>query len=141
MDFKRSYTEIYNKFSKKFPIVNGDGSYSRDFTYIENVIYMNYLALTTNNQKALNRVYNTACGEKITILEMAQTIKSEMLKTDLSIKNIEIKFGPKRVGDVPHSKANISKAKKLLNYVPTHFFKEGINETIKWYMSKKKYEI
>ena len=135
------YAAVIPKFisdfkNKKSPIINGDGSYSRDFTYIDNVIQMNYLALTTENKKALNQVFNTACGEKVKIIEMAEVIKKEMTKYDNSIRNIDIKFGPKRVGDIPHSKASIKKASELLNYTPSYFFEAGIKETIKWYINQ-----
>lgn len=136
------YASVIPKFISSFknkiaPIINGDGSYSRDFTYIDNVIQMNYLALRTKNKSALNQIYNTACGEKIEIKTMAEIIRKEISKYDTSINDIDIKFGPKRIGDVSHSKACIKKAKELLNYKPSHFFQEGILETIKWYMNQQ----
>ena len=135
------YAAVIPKFissfkNKKAPVINGDGLYSRDFTYIDNVIQMNYLALSTKNKSALNQIFNTACGEKIEIKKMAEIIRKEMSKYDSLINNIDIKFGPKRIGDIPHSKASINKAKHLLNYRPSHFFKEGITETIRWYMNQ-----
>lgn len=136
------YAAVIPKFITSFknkiaPVINGDGSYSRDFTYIDNVVQMNYLALITKNKSALNQIFNTACGEKVEIKTMAEIIRKEMSNYDSSVKNIGIKFGPKRIGDVPHSKASIIKARELLNYKPTHFFQEGILETIKWYMNQQ----
>ena len=136
------YAAVIPKFITSFknkiaPIINGDGSYSSDFTYIDNVVQMNYLALVTKNKSALNQIFNTACGKKIEIKTMAEIIRKEMSNYDSSINKIDIKFGSKRIGDVPHSKASIEKAEELLNYRPTHFFQEGILETIKWYMNQQ----
>lgn len=115
------------------PIINGDGTFSRDFTYIDNVIQMNILAITTDNNDALNQVYNTAVGDRTTILEMAHLLKTYLSAFDSKIADIEIKHGPNRKGDVPHSLASIEKAQKLLDYNPTHEFKEGLQEAVKWY--------
>ena len=120
------------------PVVNGDGSYSRDFTYIDNVLQMNYLAITTTNQAAVNQVYNTAVGDCVSLLEMSDTIKEGLSAYDANIKNIELTFGPFREGDIPHSQASIEKAKKLLGYQPTHNFKEGIKESLEWYYKNHK---
>lgn len=115
------------------PIINGDGTYSRDFTYIDNVIQMNEKAMLTNNSEAVNTVYNTAVGDRTTIKEMANLLKSYLSVYDSKIANIEIKFGVNRVGDVPHSLASIEKANKFLGYEPTHNFKEGLKEAVDWY--------
>ena len=120
------------------PIINGDGSYSRDFTYIDNVIQMNYLAMTTKNPDAVNQVFNTAVGDRITIKEMAETIKQGLTKYKKEVSEIPLQFGPERLGDVPHSQASIEKAKKLLNYSPTHTFEEGIEASLEWYYNNLK---
>ena len=104
-----------------------------DFTYIDNVLQMNYLAMTTQKLEAVNQVYNTAVGDRITIKEMAETIKMGLALYNPEIKHINIQFGPTRKGDVPHSQASIDKAKKLLNYKPTHTFKQGIEASLAWY--------
>jgi UDP-N-acetylglucosamine 4-epimerase len=104
--------------------INGDGEYSRDFTYIKNVVYANYLALTTENQKTFNNVYNIGAGGRIKIIEMYNIIK-DILNSDLQPIFKEI-----RKGDIPHSNADISKAKKDLNYIPLYDFKQGIYEYI-----------
>ena len=115
------------------PVINGDGTYSRDFTYIDNVIQMNILAITTDHEDALNQVYNTAVGDRTTILEMANLLKTYLSEFDSKIADIKIKHGPNRKGDVPHSLASIEKAQKYLGYQPSHKFKEGLQEAIKWY--------
>ncbi|RRO15903.1 SDR family oxidoreductase [Flavobacteriaceae bacterium 14752] len=115
------------------PVINGDGTFSRDFTYIDNVIQMNILAITTDNNDALNQVYNTAVGDRTTILEMAHLLKTYLSAFDSKIADIEIKHGPNRKGDVPHSLASIEKAEKRLGYKPTHEFKEGLKEAVNWY--------
>ena len=75
-------------------MVNGDGSYSRDFAYIDNVLQMNYLAITTTNQAAVNQVYNTAVSDCVSLLEMSDNIKEGLSAYDANIKNIELTFGP-----------------------------------------------
>ncbi|MGB2153715.1 MAG: SDR family oxidoreductase, partial [Flavobacteriaceae bacterium] len=104
------------------PVINGDGSYSRDFTYIDNVLQMNYLAATTSNENAFNQVYNTAVGGRISILEMTTQLIYGLKKLDPGLSKIKIEFGPERLGDVSHSQASIDKAKRLLGYQPTHNF-------------------
>jgi UDP-N-acetylglucosamine 4-epimerase len=115
------------------PVINGDGNYSRDFTYIDNVIQMNELALFTNNPEAINTVYNTAFGDRTTLNDMIYYLKEYLSEYDSSIKEIPIIYGPNRVGDIPHSLASIDKAKKLLNYSPQYSFKDGLKEAVKWY--------
>lgn len=109
------------------PTINGDGSYSRDFTFVRNVVEANYLALTTNNNECFGEIFNIGAGGKITILEMYNSIKN-ILKSD-----IEPIFGKNRLGDIPHSNANIDKAKRLLNYDPKIQFDDGIKLTIDYY--------
>ena len=138
-----AYAAVIPKFVGQFlkgesPIINGDGSFSRDFTYIDNVIQMNELAMTTSNQEAINQVYNTAVGHRISILEMADFIREGLADFDPSIREIEIIKGPNRAGDVPHSQASIEKAKNLLNYKPTHNFQKGLKESLTWYYNNLK---
>ena len=137
-----AYAAVIPKFIGQFlkgesPIINGDGSFSRDFTYIDNVLQMNYLAMTTTDLNAVNQIYNTAVGDRITILEITEMIREEISKKDNSIAKVRIKFGANRKGDIPHSQANIDKAKELLKYKPSHNFEEGITETISWYLKNK----
>ena len=120
------------------PIINGDGNYSRDFTYIDNVIKMNELAMTTQNPAAVNTVYNTAFGDRTTLNQMVNYLKEYLSDFDSSIKNITIVYGPNRAGDIPHSLASIEKAKNLLNYNPEFSFKDGLKEAVKWYWKNLK---
>lgn len=120
------------------PIINGDGNYSRDFTYIDNVIQINKLALFTENTAALNEVYNVAFGESSTLNELFNEIKLNLTQFDSKIAKIDCTHGEYRKGDIPHSLASIEKAKKLLNYSPSHSLKEGLRETIKWYWEQFK---
>jgi UDP-N-acetylglucosamine 4-epimerase len=133
-----AYAAVIPLFVKQFinhesPIINGDGSYSRDFTYIDNVVQMNLLAITTTNQNALNTVYNVAYGDRTTLLELTTLLKTHLSNFDQSIKNIEIKHRENRIGDIPHSLASINKAKQLLNYKPKFNINDGIKEAINWY--------
>ncbi len=137
-DPKGAYAAVIPKFviqlmKHESPTINGDGTYSRDFTYIDNVIQMNVLAITTDNENALNQVYNTAVGDRTTIKDMAELLKEYLSAYDSKIADIEIKHGPNRKGDVPHSLASIAKAKDLLGYKPTHEFEAGLKEAVDWY--------
>ncbi len=115
------------------PVINGDGEYSRDFTYIDNVVQMNMLALTTQNPDAVNQVYNTAFGERTTLNELVGYLKEFLSEYDAEIAEVEILHGPNRVGDIPHSLACIDKAKRLLGYEPHYCMRDGLREAVKWY--------
>jgi len=115
------------------PTINGDGSYSRDFTYIENVIQANKLAGFTENTAALNTVYNVAFGERTTLNDLYSYLRTELGKLDSTILQLEANYGPNRAGDIPHSLADISKAKSLLGYNPEYSVKAGLKEAAKWY--------
>ncbi|MCT6764014.1 SDR family oxidoreductase [Riemerella anatipestifer] len=137
-DPKGAYAAVIPKFviqliNHQSPVINGDGTYSRDFTYIDNVIQMNELAMLTNNPEAVNTVYNTAVGDRTTIKQMAQLLKEYLSKYDEKIGEVEILHGPNRIGDIPHSLASIDKAKEHLGYAPTHVFEEGLKEAVDWY--------
>ena len=119
------------------PVINGDGSYSRDFTFIDNVIQMNHLAALTNNKEALGEVFNTAVGDRTTLKQLAESLKHHLSKFDPTIASIEITYGPKRNGDIPHSLASIEKATTLLAYQPTHALEAGLKETVEWYITNK----
>ena len=133
-----AYAAAIPKFVSAFlrhesPVIHGDGKQTRDFTYIDNVIQINHLAATTENENAFNQVYNVAVGHRTSLLEVIDTIKAALSNYDPKIGEIEVNFGPSRPGDVRDSLADISKAKKLLGYRPTHDFREGIVEAIEWY--------
>ncbi|WP_420601471.1 SDR family oxidoreductase [Flagellimonas sp.] len=120
------------------PVINGDGSYSRDFTYIDNVVEMNILALTTTNKKALNTVYNVAFGERTDLNELVALLKKHLGSFDSRINDVNIIYGPPRQGDVPHSLASIQKAKDLLGYDPRFNIDSGLKEAINWYWKNLK---
>lgn len=115
------------------PIINGDGEYSRDFTYIDNVVQMNLLALTTENPEAVNQIYNTAFGERTTLNQLVGYLKEYLSEFDPAIANIEILHGSNRAGDIPHSLACVDKAKQLLGYNPEYSMRKGLKEAVKWY--------
>ena len=119
------------------PTINGTGENSRDFTYIDNVIQMNERAMLTENTEAVNTVYNTAVGDRTNLNELATYLKEFLTEFDSSIANIEIKHGPNRIGDIPHSLASVDKAKTMLGYEPTHKIKDGLKEAVKWYWEHK----
>ena len=115
------------------PVINGDGEYSRDFTYIKNVVQMNLLALSTQNPEAVNTVYNTAFGERTTLNQLASYLKECLCEYDPEIANVKILHGPNRLGDIPHSLASIEKAQSLLDYQPQYNLKEGLKDAVAWY--------
>ena len=115
------------------PTINGDGTNSRDFTYIDNVIQMNHLAATTDNNEAIGTVFNTAGGERANLLEMINLLKKYLTEYKQEISHVDIIHGPERLGDIPHSHASIEKAKKILGYKTTHNLQEGLKEAVDWY--------
>jgi len=138
-----AYAAVIPLFVKQFmnhesPVINGTGDYSRDFTYIDNVIQMNELAITTTNTDAVNTVYNTAVGDRTTLNQLVGYLKEYLTAYDAEIANVEIKHGPNRQGDIPHSLASVEKAKSLLGYQPTHTIGEGLKEAVKWYWDNLK---
>lgn len=133
-----AYAAVIPLFVKKFmnhedPNINGDGEYSRDFTYIDNVIQMNMLALSTDNPDAVNQIYNTAFGERTTLNQLVAYLKEYLSELDPEIAKIEPTHGPNRAGDIPHSLANVDKARRLLGYDPKFSMKAGLKEAVKWY--------
>ena len=115
------------------PLINGDGNYSRDFTYIDNVIQMNELAMTTQNPEAINTIFNTAYGERNTLNNLVDYLKKFLSAYNPKIANVPIEYGPNRAGDISHSLASIEKAKVLLGYDPQFSLEEGLKESIDWY--------
>lgn len=112
------------------PTINGDGTNSRDFTYVSNAVQANILSLFTSNREAVNQVYNIACGEQTSLLELFNGLNREA-GTDL-----QPVFGPERLGDVKHSLADISKARTLLGYEPDITVEEGLKRTMEWYRGR-----
>jgi UDP-N-acetylglucosamine 4-epimerase len=120
------------------PKINGDGNYSRDFTYIDNVIQMNELAMTTKNKEAINTVFNTAYGDRNTLNNLVDYLKEYLSDYDERIANVAIEYGPNRAGDIPHSLASIEKAKTLLGYNPQFSLQKGLQEAVNWYWENLK---
>ena len=133
-----AYAAVIPKFVMQFmqhesPKINGDGNYSRDFTYIDNVIQMNELAMLTQNPEAINTVYNTAYGDRNTLNNLVDYLKEFLAIYDPKIGNVAVEYGPNRAGDIPHSLASIDKAKTLLGYNPKYSMQEGLKAAVEWY--------
>lgn len=133
-----AYAAVIPLFVKQFmrhesPNINGDGNYSRDFTYTDNVIQMNMLAMRTENPEAVNQIYNTAFGERTTLNQLVGYLKEFLSAFDPEIAHVEPTHGPNRAGDIPHSLASVDKAKRLLGYDPKFSMKQGLKEAVKWY--------
>ena len=138
-----AYAAVIPKFvgqliNHESPVINGNGEYSRDFTYIDNVIQMNLLSMSTTNPKALNTVYNVAFGQRATLNKLVESLKDSLSRFDKSIADVEIKYGPIREGDIPHSLASIEKAKELLGYNPKYSLSDGLQQAIQWYWENLK---
>ncbi len=133
-----AYAAVIPKFVSQLmngesPIINGDGNYSRDFTYIDNVIQANLLSLVTTNKKSINTVYNVAYGDRNTLNDLMGYLKEYLSEFDSKISNIDVIYGPNRPGDIPHSHASVDKAKANLNYNPQFTLQQGLKEAVKWY--------
>jgi UDP-N-acetylglucosamine 4-epimerase len=138
-----AYAAVIPKFVKQFidlesPVINGDGNFSRDFTYIDNVIQMNELALSTMDKEAINTVYNTACGDRTTLNDLVKHLKELLSEFNSEISKVEVKYGANRAGDIPHSLASIEKAKTMLGYNPKYTLKMGLKESVQWYWDNLK---
>ena len=138
-----AYAAVIPKFVMQFmkhesPVINGDGNYSRDFTYIDNVIQMNYLAVITKNPDAINTVYNTAYGDRTTLNDLVNYLRTFLSEYDPAIADVNVIYGPNRAGDIPHSLASIDKARRLLGYEPKYSMSEGLREAVKWYSENLK---
>ena len=138
-----AYAAVIPKFVKQFmnhesPVINGDGNYSRDFTYIDNVIQMNELAMTCQNPEAVNSVYNTAFGDRNTLNDLVKYLKEYLSEFDPKIKDVPVIYGENRAGDIPHSLASIEKAKQNLGYNPKYSLQDGLREAVEWYWKNLK---
>ena len=133
-----AYAAVIPKFLKmlmkhEVPLINGDGSVSRDFTYVDNVIQANHLAAITQNKEALNQVFNVAHGERTSLNQLFFYLRDLAGKYDSYILTIEPEYGPDRAGDIQHSLASIEKAGKLLGYSPVLNVAQGLEESVKWF--------
>ncbi len=138
-----AYAAVIPRFIKTMlkdeqPVINGDGTQSRDFTYIDNVVQINQLALLTRNPESLNSVYNVAFGENTSLNELYNYLVEFLSEYRPSIKEIKPKYGPPRKGDVMHSLASIDKAKTLLGYNPQYNISQGLKVAIQWYFENLK---
>ncbi|MGE4563468.1 MAG: SDR family oxidoreductase [Victivallaceae bacterium] len=120
------------------PLINGNGSFSRDFTYVENVVQANQLALLADCPEAVNQVYNVAFGEQTTLNELFFLLRENLSRFDPKIGSIEPQYGPGRAGDIPHSLASIDKARKLLGYAPEFGLRDGLKKACDWYFHNLK---
>ena len=133
-----AYAAVIPKFVSQLmagdsPVINGDGDYSRDFTYIDNVIQANLLSLVTTNPKAINTVYNVAFGDRNTLNDLMGYLKEYLSEFDSKISNVDVIYGPNRAGDIPHSHASVQKAKDLLKYNPQFSLQQGLKQAVQWY--------
>ena len=138
-----NYAAVVPKFALNLlkheaPTINGDGSYSRDFTYIDNVIQANQLAALATAPEAINTVYNIACGERITLNELFAQMRRNLAEFDSGIADIQPVYGPERIGDIPHSLASIEKARELLAYEPQYSVSDGLKRAAEWYFNNLK---
>ncbi len=133
-----AYAAVIPRFLKmlmkhEIPLINGDGSVSRDFTYVDNVVQANILAAITGNKEALNQVFNVAHGERTTLNQLFNYLRELAGKYDSQILTIEPDYGPDRAGDIRHSLASIEKARNLLGYEPVYNVRQGLEESVKWF--------
>ena len=124
-----AYAAVIPKFislikNNKSPKINGDGTYTRDFTYVDNAVMANYLSMITTNNQCFGEAFNIGCGGNYSLNYLVKLINENLNK---DIKPI---YGELRDGDIPHSNANIDKAKNMLNYIPLIDFEEGIKKLL-----------
>lgn len=137
-DPEGEYAAVIPRFVKSLinheaPVIFGDGSQTRDFTYIENIVQANLLAAVTKNQEAYNSAYNVAFGERVTLNELFFMLREGLTKFDPKISGINPIYTNARQGDIPHSLASIYKTSKFLGYHPQFNLQQGLEQSIKWY--------
>jgi len=142
-DPEGAYAAVIPKFvdlmlQNQSPTINGDGEQTRDFTHIENVILANELSGSTDNQEALNQVYNVACGESITLNELINELQNTLKEYNSNVENVAVIHGPERVGDIRDSLASIDKISNLLGYSPVSLLKEGLAKSVPYYVDEIK---
>ena len=124
--------------NKKDVYINGDGKTSRDFCYIDNAVQMNLLAATTQNEEALNEVYNVALNDRTSLNELYQMIEERLVQSIQGLEKKKPIYREFRSGDVRHSQASIEKAQELLDYQPKYRISEGMDKVIDWYVNNNK---
>lgn len=147
-DPQGAYAAVIPKFvmllmKHESPVINGDGSYSRDFTYIDNVLQANERAAIVPSDrlfegKIKHEVFNVAYGEETNLNDLAEILKEKLSRFDSEIMHIPIKHGSNRAGDIPHSMANIEKARRLLSYQPEFSIRQGLEKACEWYYNNLK---
>ena len=120
------------------PQINGDGETSRDFCFIDNTVQANLLAATSENSAAGNRVYNVAVGGRTSLNELFHSIRALLSETNAELLQVEPVYAGFREGDVRHSQADISRARELLGFAPTHSVDQGLAVTCEWFLGHKK---
>ncbi len=138
-----AYAAVIPKFTMMLmahesPNINGDGSNSRDFTYVDNVIQMNHLAATTSNPSAINQIFNTAVGERNDLNQLTTLLIKYLSEFDPEISTVPVTHGPDRKGDIPHSLASIAKAETMMGYKPEYNFEKGLKLAVEWYWKNLK---
>jgi UDP-N-acetylglucosamine 4-epimerase len=116
------------------PVINGDGMFSRDFTYIDNVIHANEQAMLADSKEAENQVFNVAYGDRTTLNDLVNLLKKHLSKSLPHVKDIEAIHGPQRAGDIPHSHASVDKAKNMIGYQPKYNLDAGLERAVEWYI-------
>ena len=124
--------------NKKDVYINGDGKTSRDFCYIDNAVQINLLAATTQNEEALNEVYNVALNDRTSLNELYQMIEDRLVQSVQGLEKKKPIYREFRSGDVRHSQASIEKAQELLDYQPKYRISEGMDKVIDWYVNNNK---
>jgi UDP-N-acetylglucosamine 4-epimerase len=137
-DPEGAYAAVIPKFTMllmehKSPLIHGDGTSTRDFTYIDNIIRINHLAALTENPAAIGQVFNAAVGDQYDLNTLVKFLKIYLTEFDSEISNIPVNYGPYRKGDIPHSLASIEKAEKFLGYKPLYSLKDGLKLAVQWY--------
>ena len=138
-----AYAAAIPKFIRKFmnhesPLIHGDGTQSRDFTYIDNVIHANNVAALSTNPESINEVFNVAYGGSMNLDELVETLQKLLVRFDPKIADVKITYGPERVGDVRHSLASIVKSSTILGYKPQYDVQTGLELAIDWYWNHLK---
>ena len=141
-DPEGAYAAVIPKFAtslirRERPVIYGDGLNSRDFTYVEDVVQANQLALLAESPEAINTVYNIACGERTMLNELFGFLRENLSGFDPEIAKIEPQYGPPRIGDIPHSLASIDKARTWLGYLPRFSVKQGLKNAAEWYWRRE----
>lgn len=115
-------------------VVFGDGSFSRDFCYVDNAVQANILAATTSNQDAIGQIFNVGAAGNTTLNELYDALRDALARHRPELATAQLTYGEPRAGDIPHSQASIEKIERLLGYKPSHSASEGLTETAKWYV-------